>query len=279
MRGGLIGRTARKLSHILMSPVQVVFRKVKRMVSPESFSSKVLSDVRKGISQRKKKKERTIQDYFSFGRYYVLKSMVYIVMLAVLILPVLYIKLLHPVLVSHFFTKTMVINSSEMIGYSGKVELLSENDGTLIFKGKMDDGRISGKGQLYTYEGALLYEGNFEMEAYSGEGELYYENSEQLCYKGTFLLNLYDGQGCLYDKEGNLVYQGAFKNGLYEGNGTSYFANGQEKYVGTFASGVPEGTGTLYDEAGNVIATGLFVNGVPTSQETVLYDEAGNILY
>ena len=279
MRGGLIGRTARKLSHILTAPVQVAIRKVKRMVSPESFSSKVLSDVRKGISQKKGKKERTIQDYFSIGRYYVLKRMVYVVMSAVLIFPVLYIKLLHPVLVSWFFTKTIVINSPEMIGYSGKVELLSEYDGTLIFKGEMDDGRINGKGQLYTYEGALLYDGNFEMEAYSGEGELYYKNSEQLCYKGTFLLNQYDGQGCLYAQEGSLVYQGGFKNGLYEGNGTLYFADGTEEYVGTFASGVPEGKGTLYDEGGNVIAKGLFENGVPVLQEVVLYDEKGNILY
>ena len=134
MRGGLIGRTARKLSHILTAPVQVAIRKVKRMVSPESFSSKVLSDVRKGISQKKGKKERTIQDYFSIGRYYVLKRMVYVVMSAVLIFPVLYIKLLHPVLVSWFFTKTIVINSPEMIGYSGKLELLSEYDVTMIFK-------------------------------------------------------------------------------------------------------------------------------------------------
>lgn len=103
MQGGLIGRTAKKLSHILTAPFQVTFRKVKRMFSPESFSSKVLSDVRRGISQKKKKKERTIQDYFSFGRYYVLKRMVYGVMLAVLILPVLYVKLLNPVLVSLFF--------------------------------------------------------------------------------------------------------------------------------------------------------------------------------
>lgn len=56
MRRGLIRRTANRLSHILMAPVQVTVRKVKRMVSPESFSSKVLSDVRKGINQKKKKK-------------------------------------------------------------------------------------------------------------------------------------------------------------------------------------------------------------------------------
>ncbi len=279
MRGGLIGRTARKLSHILTAPIQVVIRKVKRTFSPESFSSKVLSDVRKGLNQRKKKKERTIQDYFSFGRYYVLKRTVYIVMLAAFILPVLYVKLLNPVLVSLFFTKTMVINSPEMIGYSGNVELLSAYDGTLLFKGKMDDGRINGKGRLYTYEGALLYEGNFEMESYSGEGELYYKNSGQLCYKGTFLMNQYDGQGCLYDKDGKLVYQGEFKNGLYEGNGTLYFANGQEKYVGTFASGESEGKGTLYNEEGTVIAQGIFENGVPILQEVVLKDEEGNLLY
>ena len=30
MQGGLIGRTARRLSHILMAPIQVVIRKAKR---------------------------------------------------------------------------------------------------------------------------------------------------------------------------------------------------------------------------------------------------------
>ena len=254
MRGGLIGRTARRLSHILTAPFQVIFRKAKRMVSPESFASKVLSDVRKGISQKKNKKERVIQDYFSIGHYYVLKRLVYVLLLAAVILPILYVKLLHPILVSHFFTKEIVINSSEMVGYSGKVELVSEKDGTLIFKGRMEEGRIHGNGQLYTYEGMLLYEGNFEMEMYSGEGELYYPNTKNLCYKGTFLLNQYDGQGVLYDEEGRLIYKGDFKNGLYEGSGTLYFKNGREEYVGTFVKGEKEGKCSLYDEEGNVIA-------------------------
>lgn len=228
MQGGLIGRTARRLSHILMAPVQVVIRKAKRTLSPDSFASKVLTDVRKGVNQKKDKKERVIGDYFSIGRYYVLKRLVFVILLAAIIVPVLYIKLLHPILVSHFFTKTMVLNSHEMVGYTGKVELLSREDGELIFKGRMEEGRINGNGKLYTYSGFLLYEGNFEMEAYSGEGELYYENSKTLCYKGSFLLNQYEGRGTLYDREGNLKYKGDFKNGLYEGNGTLYFPDGQK---------------------------------------------------
>ncbi|MDE7062897.1 MAG: hypothetical protein K2O73_06605, partial [Lachnospiraceae bacterium] len=279
MQGGLIERTARRLSHIITAPVQMVIRKAKRTFSADTFASKVLGDVRKGISTKKNKKERTLQDYFSFGRYYILKSVLYVVLLAAVILPVLYLKLLHPILVSNFFTKTMVINSQEMIGYTGKVELLSGKDGTLIFKGRMEDGRINGNGQLYTYEGALLYEGNFEMEAYSGEGELYYENTDVLCYKGSFLLNQYDGQGLLYDRQGNLIYKGEFKNGIYEGAGTLYFPGGQEKYVGTFAKGQMEGSGTLYDEEGNVIAEGVFENGQPSQKNAVMTDENGNVIY
>ena len=66
MQGGLIGRTARRLSHILMAPVQVVIRKAKRTLSPDSFASKVLTDVRKGVNQKKDKKERVIGDYFLY---------------------------------------------------------------------------------------------------------------------------------------------------------------------------------------------------------------------
>ena len=279
MQGGLIGRTARRLSHILMAPVQVVIRKAKRTLSPDSFASKVLTDVRKGVNQKKDKKERVIGDYFSIGRYYVLKRLVFVILLAAIIVPVLYIKLLHPILVSHFFTKTMVLNSHEMVGYTGKVELLSREDGELIFKGRMEEGRINGNGKLYTYSGFLLYEGNFEMEAYSGEGELYYENSKTLCYKGSFLLNQYEGRGTLYDREGNLKYKGDFKNGLYEGNGTLYFPDGQKQYVGTFVKGEMEGQGTLYNEEGNVVATGTFEDGEPLLQEVVLTDEEGNVVY
>ena len=172
MKTGLIEYTAKRLKRVLIAPIQTLFRKIKRMLSPESFASQVVGDVRKGIGSKAGKKERSLKDYFSFGHYYVLKKLVYLFLVALVVIPILYVKLLHPIIISQFFTKTMTVDSEEMIGYSGKVRLLAEEDGTLLFEGRMEDGRINGKGQLYNYAGALLYDGNFEMEAYSGEGEL-----------------------------------------------------------------------------------------------------------
>lgn len=211
MQSGLIARTANKLKRALLMPFQTVYRKVRRILSPESFASQVVRDVRKGIGKKEEIPERSLKDYFSFGQYYVLKKVVYLLLLVCLILPVLYVKLVHPVVVSRFFTKTLVLNSAEMVGYTGKVRLVYEEGGPLLFEGRMDKGRINGKGQLYDYSGVLLYDGNFEMEAYSGEGELYYTDTEKLCYKGGFSLNQYHGQGLLYDVDGNLLYKGEFQ--------------------------------------------------------------------
>ena len=263
MRGGLIGRTARRLSHILTAPVQVVYRKVKRMVSPESFSSKVLSDVRKGINQKKKKKERTIQDYFSIGRYYVLKRFVYFVMLAAVVLPVLYLKLLHPILISHFFTKTMVINSPEMIGYSGNVELLEKDGGTMIFKGKMEKGRINGKGQLYTYDPHIFFLSVCKIQRTVSFIQTVFKFPfvNQIPFfiiqlplavilvqkKSSFVaeririliiqLPLPEGTGTEFDGESNTVYEGDFVNGKKEGDGKVYAASETAAETGTEASG------------------------------------------
>ena len=103
MQGGLIRRTAKRLERVFLMPFQVLHRKIRKILNPDSFASQVVQDVRKGIGKKGKQKERTLKDYFSFGRYYVLKKVAYLALLLLLALPILYMKLLHPLVVSRFF--------------------------------------------------------------------------------------------------------------------------------------------------------------------------------
>ena len=87
----------------------------------------------------------------------------------------------------NLFTRTIVVNSSEMMGYTGRVRLIDnavERD--VLYEGDMANGRVTGYGVLYGYGGNLVYKGSFLMEMYSGSGELYYPSGNTK-YVGDFL--------------------------------------------------------------------------------------------
>ncbi len=62
MQGGLITRIAKKLKRIIVKPFQKLHRKVKRILSPESFANHVVSDVKDGIKGEEKKQEPSLRD-------------------------------------------------------------------------------------------------------------------------------------------------------------------------------------------------------------------------
>ncbi len=184
------------------------------MTNPDAIVTTVINDVKKEAKDLTQKKPTSFKDYFIVGNYYIAKKLVLFSILAVIFLPLLYIRFLHPIVVSRFFTKTMVLNSNEQANYNGKVRLLDREGGNVIFVGRLTDGRINGEGTLYDYNGNLLYQGGFLMELYSGTGLLYYPNG-RIAYKGGFSLNQYNGEGILYYETGGIQYDGSFLDGLY----------------------------------------------------------------
>jgi antitoxin component YwqK of YwqJK toxin-antitoxin module len=267
---------SQRLTRIVTMPLTNAYLKLRRYLNPNGFSTKVMGDIRKEFRESISAKPSSLKDYFALPRYYVAKWVVFVVILAVILLPVLYIKYAHPVIEAKFFTKTMVINTSEMSGYTGKVKLLSPTTGRVIYQGPLVNGRVTGQGILYDPQGKLVYQGGFLSEMYDGEGQAFYPNG-QTQYKGSFVKNNYEGTGFLYRENGSLQYEGGFLKGLYEGVGKEYYDNGSLRYEGDFAKNEYQGSGVLYDRSGQIIYNGEFKNGKYEGQGT-LY-ENGAMLY
>ena len=216
--------------------------------------------------------------YLRLGKRYVAKKMAFVFVLAavLLILPLLWIA--YPWVQSRFLTKTMVFQSEDAEGYTGKVRLVADLETeNVIFVGMLTDGKINGRGKLFDPEGNLRYQGEFLEDQYSGMGESYYRNGN-VEYTGQFKADQYEGTGKLFSEERTLIYKGDFSQGLYEGNGTLYYANGGIRYSGGFSGGLYEGSGTLYYANGGIRYCGDFSGGLYEGSGT-LYYAGGGIKY
>ena len=251
--------SSQRLSRIMTVPVTNGYRKLRRLLNPNGFTTRVMSDVRKGSKELLAGQPQSLKDYFAIGNYYIAKKLVVLAAVLAILLPVLYLRFLHPIVQTNFLTKSMVINTAEMVGYNGKVKLLSHKGGTVLYHGPLAEGRITGEGKLYDYNGNILYQGSFLMEQYEGMGQLFWPNGTPR-YIGEFSANQYNGQGTLYAENGTILYEGGFAAGQYEGSGRLYDSRGVILYSGDFAGGEYSGEGTLFQN-GEVLYRGQFKNG------------------
>lgn len=268
---------SQRLLRIFTVPFYTIYRLIIRYASPNTIMSRVMADTRKGFQKLIKGKPSSIEDYVSLPNHYVAKKLLFVLILIALLLPVVYLYYLHPIVESKFLTKEMYVNATEMMGHTGNVRLLSNETGTVLYEGAMEEGRITGDGTLYDTDKNLVYQGTFLLEMYEGIGESYYP-SGQVEYVGTFSKNKYEGQGILYTVGGSIKYEGEFQGGLYNGNGKIYYDNGTLMFEGTFENGKPTGNGTLYEASGAALYEGDLEHGNPAGTGT-LYDEDGTIMY
>lgn len=216
-------------------------------------------------------KPDSLKGYFSFGKRYVAKKLVIVLALLVIPIPLLFLWIVYPWIEAGFLTKTMVIDSVDVEGYTGKVRLVGDlEEDNVIFMGMLADGKYDGQGTLYDSEGNLIYRGGFLTDQYSGMGESYYRNGN-VEYAGQFAGGQYEGPGKLYDENGVLLYEGGFSGGMYEGDGILYYSSGLPLYEGNFSGGLYDGSGTLYYLGGNIQYRGNFSQG--------FYDGAGALFY
>jgi hypothetical protein len=268
--------SAQRLTRILTVPVTNGYRKLRQWINPNGFTSRVMSDVRRGGQDLIQGKPSSLRDYVSYGNYYIAKKLLFLIALALLVVPILFFKYLYPVIRQNLLTVTMPVNSVERMSYTGKVRLLSEKGGTTLYRGRLEEGRVTGKGVLYDYAGNRIYEGGFLMEQYDGSGQTYWPNGK-ICYTGTFAANQYEGRGMLYSENGDLLFDGNFAAGAYEGLGKLYGRSGQLLYTGNFASGRYDGQGVLYQD-GSELYEGTFTAGQMEgtgklySGKTVIYE-------
>ena len=215
----------KRLGNRITSPFQTAVYRVKSLFNESSIAGYVVSDVTEEMKEITEK-PASKKSYTKVGKKYIAKKMLYFITLMILVAAIIGIRFLAPVIIAKYFTKTMVINTSEMKNYTGKVKLIdSKETKRVLYIGELKKGRIEGTGELYDYNGTKLYVGEFKKEMYSGSGETFYENGTTH-YKGEFLLNKYEGKGLLYYTNGQLCYEGEFAQGMYNGSGTLYNIDG-----------------------------------------------------
>jgi hypothetical protein len=267
---------SQRLVRVVTMPMMDGYRRLRRYLNPNGFSSKVIGDVRKGFRKMIGAKTDSLDDYVAFPRYYVAKKLLFVIALLVIVLPILYIQFLHPIVRQRFFTVPMYINAHEMVGYTGKVKLLSPTTDQVLYEGPLDGGRVTGQGVLWDQDGRLVYQGGFLMEMYDGEGELYYPDGQTM-YKGAFVKNQFEGAGYYYYPNGALQYEGSFAKNAFHGAGRLYDPSGRLIYNGGFVDGKQEGQGVLYENGKALyqgqLAAGQFNGpGKIYSGEMVFYD-------
>lgn len=265
----------RVLKNLLLRPFRIVKNKVTSMLSGGRAAT-ALPGVVKKLPKILKTKPEKAEDYFDWGSIYVAKSLVVLIVVLLIVIPLLYIFILHPLLTSWFWVKDFQENDAAIAGYNGRVRVYYDADfKDLHFEGRLSDGKPIEDGTAYYENGRPHYDGSFEDGAFSGQGILYYEDGS-VCYRGSFEDGDYNGVGYLTKEDGK-VYSGTFENGKLEGSG-SITVDEKLYYSGDFSDNVPEGSGKQYYPSGEVRYSGAFSNGVPHGM-AMEYTENGTVKY
>lgn len=294
-----IKMTGRVLKNLLLRPFRIAKNKIMYFFSGGKVANALPGMVKK-LPKLLKTKPEKVEDYFDWGSIYVAKSLVVTVVILLILIPILYIFLLHPLLTSWFWVKDFYVGNSDLSTYSGRVRVYYDEEfKQLEFEGRLDKGKPIKDGIAYYDNGRLRYDGSFAEGELSGNGILYYEDGS-VKYRGSFENGEYSGSGEFIDEDGMvyigvftngtlegtatvkdgdvLYYEGEFADGAAEGNGKQYYPGGSVKYSGSFSGGVPHGAAIEYTEDGVMKYNGMFTAGLYNG-EGVLYSDNGEKLY
>ncbi|KAM3137147.1 hypothetical protein pb186bvf_010693 [Paramecium bursaria] len=138
-------------------------------------------------------------------------------------------------------------NKRIFVGKSNKIEKQEGKYESLIdrsyqFKGKFENNRMHGEGQLIVH-GNYQYNGHFENGAFHGYGNLH---QGELVYEGQFKDGNFNGTGKMIMASHD-VYVGLFLNGQFHGEGQYVWSNG-DIYSGSFKNGKQQGMGLFQNK-------------------------------
>ena len=283
----LLGKAFLRLRTAVMNPFQRVVRRVQQLFNANIITSKLVAPINAKVRKVLNGEAKSPEDYFTIGRFWISKMLVYILVLAGCAAVFIYFNWvaapLSDTTASENVTTTVYYDYDDVkLGeYSGKANIRAANgnvvytgdiaagvckgngtlwkqDGTLLYEGGFENNRFSGNGILYYANGSVRYQGAFKENEFSGSGVLYYEDKTTE-YIGNFENGAFQGEGALYNENGILIYEGEFQSGTYHGQGSAYYDNGVKKYEGGFYMGKAQGKGTSYDASGRKIFEGQFV--------------------
>ena len=275
-----------RLRTAVMHPFRRIVRKVQQVFNVSLISARLVTPITAKVRKILNGEARSPEDYFTVGRFWVSKALVYILILAGCAGVFIYFSWISPP-VSHTTTTENLITTvyydyddMKLGEYTGKANIraaggdvvytgdivagvctgigtLWNQDGVLVYQGAFANNRFEGNGTRYYSNGKVMYAGDFVENQFSGEGVLYYDDGT-VQYEGEFDNGAYHGKGALYNEKGVMVYEGEFQSGTYHGEGIAYYDSGIKKYEGEFYMGRAQGQGIYYSSAGKTMFQGAF---------------------
>lgn len=282
----LFGKAFIRLRTAVMNPFRRVVRRVQQFFNVNLISAKLVTPINTKIRKILSGEAKSPEDYFTVGRFWISRMLVYILILGGCAAVFIYFNWF-AVPVSDITASESRITSvyydyddMDLGEYTGKANIRAANgevvytgdiaagvcmgegtlwgqNGTLIYKGAFVNNRYEGDGTLYYPSGKVQYMGDFSENTFSGKGILYYMDGN-IQYEGEFENGAFNGEGVLYNEKGVMIYEGEFQSGAFHGKGVSYYDSGIKKYDGEFYMGRAQGEGTLYSPAGKVVFEGQF---------------------
>ena len=284
-----LGRAFVRLRTAVMNPFRRVVRRIQQIFNVNMITAKLAGPINEKVRKILGGEAKSPEDYFTIGRFWVSKALVYILILGACAFVFIYFNWIAPPMSDSIMTESRITSvyfdydDMDLGEYDGKANIRAAN-GSVVYTGDIVKGVCTGAGTLWNQDGVLIYEGNFLNNRFDGNGIKYYPSGKKM-YEGEFSENQYSGRGTLYypdgsiryegdfengnfqgtgaeyNEKGILIYEGEFLNGIYHGTGTSYYGSGIKKYAGDFYMGQAQGNGTSYSSAGKPIYTGTFARG------------------
>lgn len=223
----------------LKARIVPLWTKLKYWTSWNYIKANILTKIRTALSSIFQVRPRHKKDYYPFLGYLVSKRLAHAVVVVVGILCFCYFTWVNPIVnIRQGMAdgeKVYSYNSLPLRFAEGNVRIKAKS-GYIAYEGNVENGYVTGQGQLFGADGGLRYRGNFEKNKFNGQGVSYYPVG-QMQYEGTFAENLFEGEGTLYRENGTKHYTGKFAKGVFEGEGTLYDASDTEIFHGSFHNG------------------------------------------
>ncbi len=281
-----LGRAFVRLRTAVMNPFRRVVRRVQQIFNVNMITAKLAGPINAKVRKILGGEAKSPEDYFTIGRFWVSKALVYILILAACAFVFIYFNWIAPPVLDSIQTESRITSvyfdydDMDLGEYDGKANIRAAN-GEVVYTGDIAKGVCTGAGTLWNQDGVLVYEGDFVNNCFEGNGTRYYP-SGKVMYMGEFSENQYSGRGILYypdgtiqyegdfehgnfqgvgaeyNEKGIMIYEGEFFSGIAHGSGTSYYSTGIKKYEGDFYMGKAQGVGTSYTSAGKPVFSGTF---------------------
>ena len=172
-----------KLSKDIISPIiSKIMSQIRGLKNTPQTIARYISTKAKDSVYKKPESEA---DYVRFGKFYVAKAIVVLLIFFIIFGAIAGVKAYQSYAKKNKAKVEMAQNLPEKNDFTGK-GIVKYKDGKIKYNGDLKSGQFEGNGKLYNEKGVLIYEGAFAKGQYGGAGKLYDPASGGLVYEGSF---------------------------------------------------------------------------------------------